>query len=422
MAHVRFTGKPMVACILITIFALALWSFHSPRDLTSVNVAPHGSSDSPPPTLDFDSKIHANDHSFSSEQCDAAFPELYDPITAAVRRRNGSRIRLEDIAINEGRCMLRILVYDNEVFVVDKWDPEGCYIYGFKERAIATLSLIQRAVMSAPPKSVPNAEFAVSLDDLPLRSKNDAVMFALTRQETEEYKDVWLIPDFGYWSWILTRVPSYQRMRQWLFDAEVDAPFINKMDKAVWRGNLRMSGIRYALRDIAAGKEWSDIEDVDVASDDPDYDSSKRLTIEDMCKYKFAIHTEGTSYSGRLKFLQACKSVVVAHPLTWQEFHTHLLIASGKNQNYVRVEENWSTLDRDITHLIDNPLEAEAIATRSFERFGGRYLTPAAISCYWRRLLREWATIQDFEPELYKVEDGKKVLRGVPYSEIVVKF
>lgn len=63
----------------------------------------------------FNADVHANVHTLSHDQCDFAFPELYHSLDAAVGRRKGRKVHVQDIAIAEGRCMLRVMVYEGEV-------------------------------------------------------------------------------------------------------------------------------------------------------------------------------------------------------------------------------------------------------------------------------------------------------------------
>lgn len=62
------------------------------------------------------------------------------------------------------------------------------------------------------------------------------------------------------------------------------------------------------------------------------------LTMADYCRYKFLAHAEGCSYSGRLKYLQACNSVIVAHKLDWVQHHHPLMVSEGLEQNFVEVK------------------------------------------------------------------------------------
>ena len=75
-----------------------------------------------------------------------------------------------------------------------------------------------------------------------------------------------------------------------------------------------------------------------------------------------------------------------------------------------------------MTHYLEHPDEAQRIANESKRTFRDRYLTPAAEACYYRRMYKEWANLQKFEPELWTIkkdEDGKsiKARRGRSYEE-----
>jgi hypothetical protein len=69
--------------------------------------------------------------------------------------------------------------------------------------------------------------------------------------------------------------------------------------------------------------------------------------------------------------------------------------------------------------LLAHPHDAARIARNNVATFRDRYLTPAAEACYWRKLIHEWAA-HGFEPEFYRVEDGKKVWRGVPFESFTL--
>lgn len=63
----------------------------------------------------FDADVHANVHTLSHEQCDTAFPKLYHSLDRSVTRRAGRKVHIQDIEIAEGRCMLRVMIYQGEV-------------------------------------------------------------------------------------------------------------------------------------------------------------------------------------------------------------------------------------------------------------------------------------------------------------------
>jgi hypothetical protein len=68
-----------------------------------------------PGKWEFDADYHANTHTLDHEQCDLAFPKLYHSLDQAVSQRRGRKVHINDIAIVEGRCMMRVMVYDGEV-------------------------------------------------------------------------------------------------------------------------------------------------------------------------------------------------------------------------------------------------------------------------------------------------------------------
>lgn len=63
----------------------------------------------------FNADLHSNTHTFTNEQCDIAFPDLYQSLENSVKLRNGRKIQQEEISIQEGRCMLRLMIYGREV-------------------------------------------------------------------------------------------------------------------------------------------------------------------------------------------------------------------------------------------------------------------------------------------------------------------
>jgi len=101
---------------------------------------------------------------------------------------------------------------------------------------------------------------------------------------------------------------------------------------------------------------------------------------------------------------------------TWIEPQHDLLISSGSSQNFVEIRDDFSDLEDKIFDLITDQEKAKRIAKNSVETFRDRHLTPAAQVCYWRKLIRSWATVS-FVPEKY--EPGTRKLRGVSYETFV---
>lgn len=142
------------------------------------------------------------------------------------------------------------------------------------------------------------------------------------------------------------------------------------------------------MRDI----EWGRLKDGDL------------LTPEQHCQYKYLGHAEGWAYSGRLKYIQQCRAVIVAHEMQYTQHFHHLFNSdpSSPDQNMVIVDgPGFAGLPKAMDELVRDDARAEHIANNSYAFF--RYwLSPAATDCYWRRLFKLWADAQAFEPTLHR--------------------
>jgi hypothetical protein len=161
------------------------------------------------------------------------------------------------------------------------------------------------------------------------------------------------------------------------------------------------------------------------------------MSIDQFCKYKYIAYTEvsiqGVTYSGRLHFHQACASVLITPQLTYLQHTSHLLrpinssdllgsaapsahIENTRNSilpttpnpheaNAIYVAPDWKDLESVIMYLKKNPQLAQEIAQRSRAAvIKKHYLSAAAEMCYWRSLIRGWASA--VEVEEVGVEDG----------------
>ena len=277
-----------------------------------------------------------------------------------------------------------------------------------RKKVVATLSSIFRSMTAIPDRrDLPNIEFAFTIEDM--ADEPGHPLWVLTRRAQDQ--QVWLMPDFGFWSWNVQGIGPYTQVVSEIKEREVDSHWEQKQKKLVWRGKPSFSPkLRRALLDVARGKSWADVRALrwqDTESMSHDFISSV-----DQCQYMFIAHVEGRSYSASLKYRQACHSVVIAHKLQWIQHHHYLMVSNGTQQNFVEVERDFSDLDRTMTFLIENPQEAKRIADNNIKTFRERYLTPAAEACYWRELIRGWGEVS-FRPELYEVVDGKTRARGL---------
>lgn len=280
-------------------------------------------------------------------------------------------------------------------------------------REKATLSAINRAILSSP-EPLPNIEFIFNTDD----SVDKFPLWGYARRAKD--KSVWLIPDFGFWSWPETKAGSTREVQakaEWAEEHGLN--WGNKTAKLLWRGVPVMGPtIRDKLIQVTKDKSWADVKA--LVWNDKDSLMNDYKTMPQHCEYQYVAQTEGNTYSGRLKYLQSCRSVVISHELEWIQHYYHLMKPSGPEQNFVQVRRDWSDLEREMQHLLSHDEEAKRIADNSVHIFRERYLTSAAEVCYWRRLMREWKQAIDFEPEFFKMANGKKEWRGISVESFLL--
>ncbi|KAJ5960644.1 CAZyme family GT90 [Penicillium vulpinum] len=344
----------------------------------------------------------------TQDQCDQAFPDLYAELDRARDDRKSRLISLKDIdAIPARNGYIRAMIYDQQLYVIDK---EG----SIWSREKATLSAINRAIISSP-EPLPNIEFAFNTDD----SVDGLPLWGYARRAQD--KSTWLIPDFGYWSWPETKAGSAREVQakaEWA-EEEEGLTWSNKTAKLLWRGVPNMGPtIRNKLMRVTKDKSWADVKA--LVWDDKESLKNDYKTMPQHCEYQYVAQTEGNTYSGRLKYLQSCRSVVVSHELQWIQHYYHLMKSSGPEQNFVQVRRDWSDLEQKMQHLLSHDDEAKRIADNSVQVFRERYLTPAAEVCYWRRLMREWKKTIDFEPEFFTMVDRKKEWRGISVESFLL--
>ncbi|KAH9863330.1 hypothetical protein IAQ61_009607 [Plenodomus lingam] len=359
-----------------------------------------------------------NNYGLSEAQCMSAFPGQYEDIERAVkvRKRWGKVTEADLSSFDLSKGMVRGLLFERELYIIETYLVDNVN----RQKALATLSALYRSVLSAPPSTdIPNIEFVFSVEDLPAQPNKP--MWSLARRVQDH--NLWLIPDFGFWSWDMPALGTLDEVANEAVEREAVEPWDQKMEKLVWRGKITFAPkLRRALLDAAKGKPWSDVGQLKWT--DPNF-KEQFLGPVDQCNYMFIAHAEGRSYSGSLKYRQLCRSVIVSHKLQWIQHYHYLFRSNGSNQNFVEVERDFSDLSSAMEDLLDHPEKAKRIADNSVQVFRERYLTQAAETCYWRHLIKRWKEVMAWEPVLYSgVEVGDRVKRtqkrGVRYETFML--
>lgn len=421
-----------LCCLLIILLIaqnLRLW--HSSHTVPeSVTVLPSIEDEAPAPARiqpwQFVAEQDANNFALDHQQCGAAFPDLYREIERAVHlRKDGlGHIRAADVLLDwRDESVFRALIHENKLRILE---TRGIYARdAFRERAYAVLQQIHRALLgaSAAGESLPTIEFAVNVDDrpcLPEAANDTHVVWSFARNLGDRSHDrAWLMPDFNFWAWagIAGDFAEFRGRA-----AQRDAFISDKIPQAVWRGvTWTNPSVRGPLIDVSKGKSWADVEEIHWE------DKSNMMPTEDFCRYAFVVHTEGRSWSGRMKYLLQCDSVPVVHEREWAGHYYHLLRDKGENQNFVLVKRDFSDLEKKMKHYLAHEDEAQRISDNAMATFRDRYLTPAAQACYWRRLIKGWSEV-GFQPEVWEdvqvnvsgtVEVERK-MRGISFEQFIL--
>ena len=234
------------------------------------------------------------------------------------------------------------------------------------------------------------------------------------------------MPDFGFWSWPETKVGSYGEVQRKAMSMEdgVSNPtgkawsWTVKENKLLWRGAIMGLEVREKFISITKDKPWADVKSLDWHDKGSMAEDLK--SMDEHCQYRYLAHTEGNSYSGRLKYLQNCRSVIVAHQMDWIQHYTPLMRSSGPEQNYVKVDRDFVDLESTMLGLQRDEDVTQRIANNSVECFRERYLTPAAEVCYWRKLINGWAGVS-FAPNPWMEKNGVKAWRGLGVESYVLE-
>ncbi|KAF4630378.1 hypothetical protein G7Y89_g7760 [Cudoniella acicularis] len=338
------------------------------------------------------------------------------------------RQRAKDAGNSDGKFELEKLADDytgliegriknGKLYVLSaEWKPSRMMLY---ERQ-AVLHQLYRAIITSP-TPLPDTILTLSIIDNP---RQNAWSFA--RSNDPRIKgNYWVMPHFAYWSWPKPFIGTMDTALSKIQEVERQTPWDNKIDKAVWRGtawfnSVGNTALRPNLLKETKGKDWADVEDMKWKMNG--VEAANSIEIDEFCRYKYIIYTEGVTYSGRLPFHQACGSIILTPPLTYQMHTTHFMkplfsytlpfspsynskttpnsnprwpkTYPASEANVVFVEPDWSDLEQTIDYLRKHDEIARGIAERQRGLYiGGGYGSEAAEVCYWRGLVRGWAGV-----------------------------
>jgi hypothetical protein len=127
----------------------------------------------------------------------------------------------------------------------------------------------------------------MSVEDLP--AQPDKPVWSLARRAQDNM--LWLMPDFGFWSWDLPALGTFTEVESEVIESERLLPWEKKTDKLVWRGKITYAPkLRRALVDAAQGKPWSAVGQ--LTWEDTGFETQFISPVE-QCTYMYIAHAEG---------------------------------------------------------------------------------------------------------------------------------
>ncbi|KAI1178135.1 hypothetical protein F4777DRAFT_145357 [Nemania sp. FL0916] len=345
-------------------------TWESPPLMRPGKGAANGRSSLPPELL--------NNRFLTEDQCRATFPRLLEQVDDEVAKGPFTLTRTPG---NLGPTIARIR--DGQLYILSAARKSDLSKDMLAHRA-ATLHQIANALLTWPRSpsshsSIPETIIAFNHHDDPKPNtfsySRPADPMLQSNAATGAKKRFWVIPHFSLYSWPLPFIGSLPRAAEAISrieeelggdddlirgeGKEKESGFAKKIPRAVWRGttwfnNPRAGRLRQNLvrafgtkpdsspssstsssSPINPAHPWADIQALDWAGTPAtsietgpgagERNATNALRIEDFCRYKYVVHTEGVTYSGRFQFHTLCASVVVAPPVAWVQHLTHLL-------------------------------------------------------------------------------------------------
>ncbi|KAJ4289679.1 hypothetical protein N0V90_011008 [Kalmusia sp. IMI 367209] len=348
------------------------------------------------------------------KQCRATFPKLFADFDSVIGR---SKFVLEKDS-GDYKGLVQGRIKDNKLYILTTAPDITDQII---HQRTAVLSQLYRALTTSP-TSLPDTPFAFVVNDNP---RNNSWAFARPNKQSDY--NVWLMPSFAFWSWPGATLGAFDDVLARINHVEGSTSWEKKTDKVVWRGTpwfnpLGHPTLRQDLLKAARRMDWADVEALNKSSD-----NDNALTIEDFCRYKYIVYTEGVTYSGRLPYHQACESVLITPPLTYLTHTAWVMrpilandllnafdrarplpklrvddsppqpllptVRDWRAANAIYISPKFSDLEEVVMFLRGHPEVARRIARNQREAaVKAGYLSGAAETCYWRALVRTWAS------------------------------
>lgn len=255
---------------------------------------------------------------------------------------------------------------------------------------------------------LPDMEFIVNTRDWPQINKKYGFfgpVFSFSK--TDEYFDI-MYPAWAFWeggpaiSLYPRGIGRWDNHRSKLGKLGNFTKWDDKIPKAFFRGS-RTCSERDPL--VLLSREHPDMVDAQYTknqawkseADTLNAPPAKEVSFEEHCKYKYLFNFRGVAASFRFKHILLCKSLVFHVGNEWQEFFYSAL---KPWIHYIPV--NSDATKEDLKELLEFAINhdelAKEIAENGYNMIWNN-LKMKDITCYWRKLLKKYASLMTYKPK-----------------------
>ncbi|KAH3827829.1 protein O-glucosyltransferase 1-like [Dreissena polymorpha] len=255
-------------------------------------------------------------------------------------------------------------------------------------------------------KKLPDMEFILNTRDWPQSPKfhDPLPVFSFSKVDSQSW-DI-MYPAWTFWEggpavWPIypTGLGRWDEQREIIPKAAEKWPWEKKHNKGFFRGSrtsserdplVRLSRSEPSLVDAEYTKNqaWKSLED--TLGKEP----AEEIRLEQHCDYKYLFNFRGVAASFRLKHLFLCDSVVFHVGEEWLEF---FYPAMKPWVHYIPVKQDLSDVKELLEFAKENDDVVHEIAKRG-RKFIWDHLRMEDVSCYWKKLLKNYAKLQKFKP------------------------
>ncbi|EFA03548.1 O-glucosyltransferase rumi homolog [Tribolium castaneum] len=267
---------------------------------------------------------------------------------------------------------------------------------------------IEHFLLKLLPK-LPDMELIINTRDWPQIHKDYGVfgpVFSFSK--TSDYSDI-MYPAWAFWEggpaislyprgigrWDTHRDLLGKKGNETLWDEKIPKGFFRGSRTSAERDPLvLLSREKPHLVDAQYTKNQAWKSDADTLHQPP----APEVSFEDHCKYKYLFNFRGVAASFRFKHILLCKSLVFHVGSDWLEFFYPAL---KPWIHYIPVEANASKekIEELVQFVLSYDNIAKEIAENGYNMIWNN-LKLVDVTCYWRKLLKQYAKLLTYKPEI----------------------